>query len=133
MTLGWAVKRSAPRAHQQGSTPGHCTTRCATPLHTSCSRTLTQRQQRPSSQCTRIHGWSIATYVAGWLQVDDELDDVMASSSNAVPRTTRESPTLATTMRSPCLTMDNAEQPLYIASKRRLRRSLSYIAAHAAT
>jgi hypothetical protein len=22
MTLGWAVKRSAPRAHQRGSTPG---------------------------------------------------------------------------------------------------------------
>jgi hypothetical protein len=35
--------------------------------------------------------------------VDDELDDVMVSSSNAVPRTTRESPTLATTMRSPPL------------------------------
>jgi hypothetical protein len=50
--------------------------------------------------------------------VDDELDDVMASSSNAVPRTTRESPTLATTMRSPCLTMDSVEQPLYTASKR---------------
>jgi hypothetical protein len=50
MTLGWAAKRSAPRAHQRGSTPGRCTTGCATPLYTSCSRTLTQRQQRPSSQ-----------------------------------------------------------------------------------
>jgi hypothetical protein len=49
MTLGWAAKRSAPRAHQRGSTTGRCTTGCATPLHTSCSRTLTQRQQRPSS------------------------------------------------------------------------------------
>ena len=66
MTLGWAAKRSAPRAHQRGSTPGRCTTGCATPLHTSCSRTLTQRQQRPSSQRTRIHVRSVATYVAGW-------------------------------------------------------------------
>jgi hypothetical protein len=66
MTLGWAAKRSAPRAHQRGSTPSHCTTGCATPLHTSCSRTLTQRQQRPLSQRTRIHGRSVATYVAGW-------------------------------------------------------------------
>jgi hypothetical protein len=66
MTLGWAVKRSAPRAHQQGSTPGRCTTGCATPLHTSCSRILIQRQQRPSSQRTRIHGQSVATYVACW-------------------------------------------------------------------
>jgi hypothetical protein len=66
MTLGWAVKRSAPRAHQQGSTPGRCTTGCATPLHTSCSRTLIQRQQRPSSQRTRIHGQLVATYMAGW-------------------------------------------------------------------
>jgi hypothetical protein len=67
------------------------------------------------------------------LQMDDELDDVMASSSNAMPRTTRESPTLVTTMRSPCLTMDSAEQPLSTASKRRLRQSLSYIVTHAAT
>jgi hypothetical protein len=66
MTLGWAVKRSAPCAYQQGSTPGRCTTRCATPLHTSCSTTLTQRQQWPSSQRTRIHDRSVATYVAGW-------------------------------------------------------------------
>ncbi|PWZ05416.1 hypothetical protein Zm00014a_043332 [Zea mays] len=71
--------------------------------------------------------------VSSDLRDGDELDDVMASLSNVVPRTTRESPTLATTMRSPCLTMDSAEQPLYTASKRRLRRSLSYIAAHAAT
>jgi hypothetical protein len=66
MTLGWAAKRSAHRAHQRGSTPGRCTTGCVTPLHTSYSRTLTQRQQRPSSQCTRIHVRSVATYVAGW-------------------------------------------------------------------
>jgi hypothetical protein len=33
--------------------------------------------------------------------VDDELHVVTASLSDAVPRTTRESPTLATTMRSP--------------------------------
>ncbi|PWZ46339.1 hypothetical protein Zm00014a_024687, partial [Zea mays] len=46
------------------------------------------------------------------------------------PRTTRESSTLATTMRSPCLTMDSAVQPLWTTSKRRLRRSLPYIAAH---
>jgi hypothetical protein len=66
MTLGWAAKRSAPQAHQRGNTPGRCTTRCATPLHTSCSRTLTQRQQWSSSQRTRIHGRSVATYVVGW-------------------------------------------------------------------
>jgi hypothetical protein len=66
MTLGWAVKRSAPRAHQQDSTSGRCTTGCATPLYTSCSRTLIQRHQRPSSQRTRIHGQSVATYVTGW-------------------------------------------------------------------
>ena len=65
--------------------------------------------------------------------MDDELDDVMVSSSNAVSRTTRESPALATTMRSPYLKMDSAVQPLWTASKRRLRQSLSYIAAHAAT
>jgi hypothetical protein len=47
------------------------------------------------------------------LQVDDELDDVMASSSNAIPRTTRESPTLATTMRSPCLTMEHVAAALH--------------------
>jgi hypothetical protein len=66
MTLGWAAKRSASRAHQRGSTPIRCTTGYATPLHTSCSRTLTQRQQRSSSQRTRIHGWLVVTYVAGW-------------------------------------------------------------------
>jgi hypothetical protein len=44
--------------------------------------------------------------------MDDEIDGVMAPSLDAVPRTTRESPTLATTMRSPYLTMDNAVQPL---------------------
>jgi hypothetical protein len=47
--------QSAPRAHQQCSTPGRCSTRYATLLHTSCSRTLTQRQQRLSSQRIRIH------------------------------------------------------------------------------
>ncbi|PWZ46176.1 hypothetical protein Zm00014a_010081 [Zea mays] len=40
---------------------------------------------------------------------------------------------LATTMRSPCLTMDSAVQPLWTASNRRLRRSLLYTAAHAVT
>jgi hypothetical protein len=44
--------------------------------------------------------------------VDDELDGVMASSSDAVYRTTQESSTLATTMRSPCLTMDNGAAAL---------------------
>jgi hypothetical protein len=44
--------------------------------------------------------------------VDDELDDMMASSSNAVPRTTRESPTSATTMRSRCEMRDNAAAAL---------------------
>ncbi|ONM59728.1 hypothetical protein ZEAMMB73_Zm00001d022171 [Zea mays] len=34
-------------------------------------------------------------------------------------------------MRSPCLKMDNTVQLLWIASKRRLRRSLPNIAAHA--
>jgi hypothetical protein len=67
------------------------------------------------------------------LQVDDELDGVMASSSDAVSRTTRESSTLATTMRPRCLTMDSAVQLLWTTSKRRLRGSLSYIAAHATT
>jgi hypothetical protein len=65
--------------------------------------------------------------------MDNELNGVIAPSLDAMPRPTRESPTLATTMRSPCLTMDNAVQPLWMASKRRLRRSLSYTAAHAAT
>jgi hypothetical protein len=65
--------------------------------------------------------------------MDDELDGVMAPSLDAVPRTTRESLTYATTMRSPCLTMDNAVQSLWTDSKRRLRRSLSYTAAHATT
>ena len=51
--------------------------------------------------------------------MDDELDGVMALSSVAVPRTTRESSVLATTMRSPCLTMDSAVQPLWTTSKRR--------------
>jgi hypothetical protein len=54
------------------------------------------------------------------------LDDVMAPSLDVVPRTTRESPMLVTTMRSPCLTMDSAVQPLWTVSKQRLRQSLSY-------
>jgi hypothetical protein len=66
MTLVWAARRSAPLAHQQGSTSGRYTTGYTIPLHTSYSRTLAQRQQRPSSQRTRIHGRSVATYVAGW-------------------------------------------------------------------
>jgi hypothetical protein len=45
--------------------------------------------------------------------VDDELDGVTAPLSDAVPRTTRESPALATTMMSPYLKMDNAVQPLW--------------------
>jgi hypothetical protein len=62
-----SCRANGPRAFWTsiGSAPSHCTTRCATPLHTSCSRTLTQRQQRPSSQRTRIHGRPVATYVAG--------------------------------------------------------------------
>jgi hypothetical protein len=131
MTLGWSARRSAPQAHQRGSTPGRCTTGCATPLHTSCSRTLTQRQQRSSSEPTRIYGRSVATYVAGWLQVDDKLDGVIAPSLDVVLRTTRESLTLVTTMRSPCLMKDSAVQPFWTVSKRRLCR-LSYTAAHAA-
>jgi hypothetical protein len=90
MTLGWAARQSAPRAHQQGSMPDRCTTGCATPLHTTCSITLTRRQQRPSPRRTRNHGRSVATYMAGWLQMDDELDGVMAPSLDAMPRTTRE-------------------------------------------
>jgi hypothetical protein len=66
MTFGWAAKRSASQAHQRGSTPSFCTIGCATHLHTSYLRTLTQRQQRPLSQRTRIHGRSVVTYVAGW-------------------------------------------------------------------
>jgi hypothetical protein len=41
--------------------------------------------------------------------VDDELDGVTAPLSDAVPRTTRESPALATTMRSPYLKMDRVQ------------------------
>ena len=44
--------------------------------------------------------------------MDDKLDGVMAPSLDAVPRTTRESLMLATTMRSPYLTMDNTVQSL---------------------
>jgi hypothetical protein len=65
--------------------------------------------------------------------VDDELDGVTAPLSDAVPRTTRESLALATTMRSPNLKMDNTVQPLWTVSKRRLRWSLPNTATHAAT
>jgi hypothetical protein len=58
--------------------------------------------------------------------MDDELDGVITTSLDAVPRITRESPMLATTM-------DNAVQSFWTDSKRRLRRSLSYTTAHAAT
>jgi hypothetical protein len=58
------------------------------------------------------------------------MDGVMALSSVAVPRTTRESSALTTAMRSPCLTMVSTVQPLWTASKRRLRRSLPYTASH---
>jgi hypothetical protein len=64
-TLGSAGRWSAPQAHQRDSTPSHCTTGYITSQHTSCSRTLTQRQQRLSSQRTRIHGRSVATCMAG--------------------------------------------------------------------
>ncbi|PWZ46546.1 hypothetical protein Zm00014a_002047 [Zea mays] len=57
---------------------------------------------------------------------------MMVSSSDAVLRTIRETPMLATIMISPCLTMDSTVQPLWTTSKRWLRRSLSYTAAHAA-
>jgi hypothetical protein len=65
--------------------------------------------------------------------VDDELDGMTTPLSDAVPRTTRESPALATTMRSPYLKMDSVVQPLWTASKRRLRRSLPNTATHAVT
>jgi hypothetical protein len=64
--------------------------------------------------------------------VDDELDGVMVSLSDAVSRTTRESSALATTMRSPYLKMNSAVQSLWTVSKRRLRRSLPNTATHAA-
>jgi hypothetical protein len=62
-----------------------------------------QCQQRPSSQRTRIHDRSVVTYVADWASGDDEMDGVTAPLSDAVPRTTQESPALVTTLRSPCL------------------------------
>jgi hypothetical protein len=65
--------------------------------------------------------------------VDDELDGMTTPLSDAAPRTTRESPALATTMRSPYLKMDSVVQPLWTASKRRLRRSLPNTATHAVT
>jgi hypothetical protein len=65
--------------------------------------------------------------------VDDELDGVTAPLLDAVPKTTRESPALATTMRSPYLKMDSAVQSFWTASKRRLHRSLPNTATHAAT
>jgi hypothetical protein len=85
MTLGWAVKRSAPRVRY--------------------SSTYIMFEDTHTTSTTAIvpaykNSWPVSTYVQVGLQVDDELDDVMTSSSNAVPRTTRESSTLATTMRS---------------------------------
>jgi hypothetical protein len=65
--------------------------------------------------------------------MDDELDSMTVPLLDVVPRTTRESPALGMTMRSPCLKMDSAVQPLWTTSKRRLRRSLPNTAAHADT
>jgi hypothetical protein len=59
--------------------------------------------------------------------VDDELDGVTAPLSDAVPRTTRESPALATAMRSPYLKMDSAVQPLWTASRRQRERLLQVV------
>jgi hypothetical protein len=67
------------------------------------------------------------------LQVDDELDGVMAPSSDAVPRTTRNVADVGDDHEVPCLTMDRAVQSLWTASKRLLRQSLSYTVTHAAT
>jgi hypothetical protein len=133
MTLGWAAKRSAPRTHQRGSTPGHCTTGCATPLHTSCSRTLTQRQQRPSSQRTKIHVRSVVTYVAGWASGGRwawQRDGVVVGCG--VQNNLRVVD-VGDNHEAPCLTMDSAVQLLWTASKRRLRGSLSYTLVHATT
>jgi hypothetical protein len=130
MTLGWTAKRSAPGLISE-----------VVPLAVAPSDTLllyihhvrghshnVSNGRRPSAQEFMADQWRLTWQVG--LQVDDELDGVMAAASYAVPRTTRES---STTMRSPSLTMDSAVQPLWTASKRRLRRSLSYIAAHTAT
>jgi hypothetical protein len=54
------------------------------------------------------------------LQVDDELDVVMASSSDAVSRVVD----VGDNHEAPCLTMDSAVQLLWTASKRRLHGSL---------
>jgi hypothetical protein len=133
MTLGWGAKRSTPWAHQRGSTPGRCTTGCATPLHTSWSRTLTQRQQQSSFQRTRIHGRSVATYVAGWASggwwAGRRDSIVVRCGAQNNPRVVG----VGDDMRSSRLTMDSVVQPLCITSKRRLCRSLPYKATHAAT
>jgi hypothetical protein len=133
MTLGWPGKRSALRAHQRGSTPGRCTTGCATPLHTSCSRTLTQRQQRPSSQRTGIHVRSVATYVAGWASGGrwaGRRDGIVVGCG--VQNNSRVVD-VDDNHEAPCLTMHSVVQLLWTASKRRCRRSLSYTVAHATT
>jgi hypothetical protein len=64
--------------------------------------------------------------------VDDELDDIMAPSSDAVPRTTRESAALATTMRSP---FDDGQRGAAALDRVQaaLRWSLPNTAAYAAT
>jgi hypothetical protein len=77
--------------------------------------------RHPSAQEFMAGQWRLTWQVG--LQVDDELDGVMAPLSVAVPRTTRKSSAMATTMRSPCLMMDNAVQPLWTMSNRRLRRA----------
>uniref|UniRef100_A0A0D9WFK6 Uncharacterized protein n=1 Tax=Leersia perrieri TaxID=77586 RepID=A0A0D9WFK6_9ORYZ len=53
-------------------------------------------------------------------------------SSSATASTARESPTLARTRRSPCLTRESAVHPLWTASRRRLARSSPSTAAQAA-
>jgi hypothetical protein len=63
--------------------------------HTTSGTTVVRAHKNLWPVSSDLHGRLVAT------QMDDELDDVMVSSLDAVPRTTRESPTLATTMRSP--------------------------------
>jgi hypothetical protein len=89
-----------------------------------------QQQQWSSSQRTRIHGRSVATYVAGWASGGWWAGRRDGAVVGCGAQTIRESSALATTMRSPCLTMDSAVQPLWTAFKRRLRWSLLYTAAH---
>jgi hypothetical protein len=130
MTLGWAAKRSAPRLISK------VVSLVVTPPdtlllyihHVRGHSHNVSNDRRPSAQEFMADQWRLTWQVG--LQVDDELDGVMTSSSDAVSRTTRESPT---TMRSPCLTMDSAVRPLWTASKRRLCRSLLLTTAHTTT